>query len=616
MRLLQAVEDITKVPVSRRNEIVVTTVVGMDGKQHALSLYGHMIWYFNPYFPHAARGKTEKFIDWSKTPEEWLPCLKEAASLLMTRIPEGGVRLDPAGIPKRHLTMNAFAKWGSVRGIRNFSEVTAFSLSAYLQELAYKGAQDRTINHHRAVLERFALISSNSEYGIPAHAMPGLGIYKPISDHTAREKRTKCVPVSEAKELFQAALAVIEQADSILDLRDKIESSWSSKALSMTRKEWGEKYKRVFVVQAGFKKVLEYESALIDIRTACYIILAMTTGCRVHELGDIRVGCVYQQTIEGSTYWWLKSWTRKIGEKPTRWLAPPVAKKISVILERHSEPLRKKIAVEMAEMSELYSSQRLLPGQRAIVAMKLLELRRNANRLFLSESVKGISSTDTKNHNKQISSFIKRAQLRLGLGVNTHTFRRTYAVLITNLNKGASIDLVTLRDHFKHSNIQMTEWYASLSQADFQLLQLIDEEGVNFDREVVAYWVEPDTLLTGGFGNRVKQWAGKYHAATLYKDHSEMISCISEGINIRGTGHGWCISGTSGCGGRGLFEPASCGTCEHGVIDDTQSLIWKEIREQHAELINRTDIGPGGRERARAALEAADEVLAKLIPGG
>lgn len=616
MRLLQAVKDIMCIPVSCRDDIVVTTVVGVDGRQHALSLYGHMIWYFYPYFPHAARAKTEKLIDWSKTPNEWLPCLKEAASLLMTRVPEGGVRLDPAGIPKRLVTMNAFAKWGSLHGIRNFSEVTAFSLSAYLQELASNGAQDRTVNHHRAVLERFALISSKSEFGIPEHAMPGLGTYTPIPDHDAREKRTKCVPVREAKELFQAALEVLEEADSILDLRDKIDSSWLRKALTMTRKEWGEKYKRMFVVQAGFQNVLEYESALIDIRTSCYIVLAMTTGCRVHELGDIRTGCVYQQTIEGNTYWWLKSWTRKIGEKPTRWLAPPIAKTASVILERHSEPLRSKILSEMVEMKRLYSSQELLPEQRAIVAMELLELRRNANRLFLSESLNGITSTDTKSHNKQIMAFIKRSKLSIKMDVNTHSFRRTYAVLITNLNKGASIDLVTLRDHFKHSNIQMSEWYASLSQADLQLLQLIDEEGVKFDREVVAHWLEPETSLTGGFGHRVKQWAGKYHSPTIYKDHNEMIGCISEGINIRGTGHSWCISGMSGCGGRGLFEPTSCGTCEHGVIDDTQLLVWKEIRAQHTELISRKDIGPGGRERVHAALEAAEKILEKLIPGG
>lgn len=616
MRLLQSIEDVSTIPLSNRDDIVVTTVVGADGKQHALSLYGHMFWDFRPYFPHAARGMTEKIIDWSKTPVEWVPCLKEAVSLLMTRIPEGCVRLDPAGIPKRHIIMNAFAKWAVSRGIHNFSEVTEFSLSAYLQELAYNGAQDRTVNQHRSTLLRYALVSENSISGVPRHAISSLHKYIPISDQKAREKRTKCIPVSEARDVFQSALAVIEQADYVLDLRDKIESSWARKMLTMTRKQWGDRYKRVLVVQAGFKDALEYESALVDIRTACYIVLAMTTGCRVHELGDIRTGCVYQQTIQGNTYWWLKSWTRKIGEKPTRWLAPPIAKKVSVILERHSEPLRRKIKLQIAEAQGLYGNEYLPQEQRALVAMKLLELRRNVNRLFLSESINGITSTDTKSHNKQIQSFLKRAKLRLSLVVNTHNFRRTYAVFITHLNKGASVDLVVLRDHFKHGNIQMTEWYASLSQADHQLIELLGEESSIFDRDVVAHWLEPDTPLAGGFGGRVKRWAGQYHTPTFYKNHSQMIDCISEGLDLRSTGHSWCISGASGCGGKGLFEPSSCGSCEHGLIDDTQTAVWEGIRGQHTELLNRKDIGPGGHARVVAALKAAEDILEKLIPLG
>lgn len=63
---------------------------------------------------------------------------------------------------------------------------------------------------------------------------------------------------------------------------------------------------------AGFKDVYAFESRLMDIRTAACIVLAQSTGCRVHELGDAKVGCIFQEEVEGVSHYRLKASTRKI----------------------------------------------------------------------------------------------------------------------------------------------------------------------------------------------------------------------------------------------------------------------------------------------------------------
>lgn len=599
-----------------RNALVITHTMGPDGALHALSRYGDDCWDFRPFFPHAARGQTEKMIEWTKAPTAWVEALKDTVGTFMRVKRPGGVALDPSTLPKRFITLNAFAKWCSARGIDAFSKVTPFALAQYIQKLRDDGLFDRSLSSHTAILRRVYdmrghLLDSFSPATAYELSNQKLGaLWEPDADLA---RRTDVLPVPEAAALFACALALVERAEKILDLRDHLDQLWDASRETRTRNAWGDDVKKPAVRGFGFSGVIEFESTLADIRTACYIVLAQATGCRVHELGDAKVGCVFEEIVDGKPYYWLKSSTRKIGDGPTRWLAPQVAVVAARVLERQSLPLRRQLAERLTKLELAYASA-VGEADRATLAMEVTEIKRNVDRLFLSAGPKGmISSTDTKSHNKQLNAFAKRMKLELALPLHTHRFRRTYAVILVRLNKGVRVDMVALRDHFKHASLLMTEWYTSLSEADKELLDVIDEEMDFFDGGLVEHWLSPSTPLAGGFGARIKAYPGRHHKPIVFKSKKEFVEAIQDGLSIRATGHSWCLADGDGCGGQGLFEATRCTDCGHSVIDASHAPVWQGIREQQRELLALDDIGPGGQERARRAAAKAEKVLCELL---
>jgi hypothetical protein len=248
------------------------------------------------------------------------------------------------------------------------------------------------------------------------------------------------------------------------------------------------------------------------------------------------------------------------------------------------------------------------------LATEITEVKRNVDRLFLSAGPGGkIGSTDTKCHNKQLNAFARRMHITLGSRLHTHRFRRTYAVIVVRLNKGIRVDLVTLKQHFKHASVLMTEWYSALSDADRELLGMIDDEVDLFDGALVDHWLQPGSPLSGGLGHRIKAYAGRHHKPIIFKSRKAFLEGIRDGLSIRATGHSWCLAEGSGCGGQGLFEAVRCADCGHAVIDDSHIPIWQGIRAQQQELLTLDDIGPGGRQKARDALARVEEVLGALV---
>src|SRR5690606_30083313 len=130
---------------AERDALVMTYTRGPDGIVHPLSRYGDPVWNYLPLFPHAARGDSDKRIEWTKAPVEWVPLLKETLGTFMRVRRPGGLRLDPATLPKRFVTLNAFAKWCSSNGITRYSQATPFDLVRYVQKIRAKGVHDRTL---------------------------------------------------------------------------------------------------------------------------------------------------------------------------------------------------------------------------------------------------------------------------------------------------------------------------------------------------------------------------------------------------------------------------------------------------------------------------------------
>ncbi|BDR09425.1 tyrosine-type recombinase/integrase [Comamonas thiooxydans] len=611
----QACSEPMHLAPEKLDKLVVSYIRLSNGDEVPLSFYGDKIWNYTPFMPHPDRSRVEKEIDWNKTPVEWLSCMKSAIAAFTFRKPLGGIQLDPATIPKKSINLNSFAKWCNAAGVNGFSRVTAFDLSRYIQFLRDSGVRDRTLATHISLLRkvydlRHAMIESFSADAVTALRFEIIG---PTWEPGANEERkTELIPLGEAARLFGAAILQLEDAPRLLKLRDELESKWGLAEGDITRKQWGATVKRRAVRAAGFSSSFKFETALADIRTAAYIILAMTTGCRVHELGDLRVGCIYPEVKDGETYWWLKSTTRKIGDGPARWLAPEIAKMAVDILEHHSLPIRQDLANQLITTRRKLSESTDLIS-RGQLAAEVLELERNVDRLFLLESPVENFSVTTRSHNKQLNAFAVRKGILLKSPLSTHRFRRTYAVIVVHLNKRVRIDLVTLQHHFKHASVLMTDWYASLSDTDRELYELIEAEEDYFDLALVDHWMEASTPLAGGLGKRIRSYAGKHHQPIFFKSRRDFVDSIREGLHIRSTGHSWCLAEAQDCGGYGLFDAPTCANCGNAVIDNSFTEVWGGLRAQHNELLNATDIGPGGLAKAAKGLALAEEVLSQLI---
>lgn len=205
---------------SERNALVVAYTRGPDGIVHPLSRYGDDIWDYAPLFPHAARGDTDKRIEWTKAPPEWKELLKDTLGTFARVRRPGGLRLDPATLPKRFVTLNAFAKWCSSNGIARYSHATPFDLVRYLQKVRAEGVHDRTLAHYVGLLRRVYdmrehLIDSFTAAAEREISSQKLGpLWEPDADEA---RRTELLSMPEAAALFTAALNVLNDADRVLD---------------------------------------------------------------------------------------------------------------------------------------------------------------------------------------------------------------------------------------------------------------------------------------------------------------------------------------------------------------------------------------------------------------
>ncbi|WP_204311027.1 hypothetical protein, partial [Stenotrophomonas maltophilia] len=79
--------------------------------------------------------------------------------------------------------------------------------------------------------------------------------------------------------------------------------------------------------------------ALLDLRTASYIILASTCGCRNHELANVQSGAHHRtQDDEGTFYHWMRSRSDKTDAGIHDWMIPEAAVRALRLMERWAAP--------------------------------------------------------------------------------------------------------------------------------------------------------------------------------------------------------------------------------------------------------------------------------------
>jgi hypothetical protein len=422
-----------------------------------------------------------------------------------------------------------------------------------------------------------------------------------IGSDSKQGSKTPLIPDDVFCVIFERAYQQIERGQQLLDLRDALPTFAAQQevlpAYSITR------MKRHHLSSLGWEGGARgFNKALSDLRTACYIVLASTSGCRNHELANLQSGAHHRtQDEDGTVYHWMRSRSEKTDVGSHDWMIPEAGVRALRLMERWSAPYQAIIAGEIAQR------RRANP-----LDPQIAEASKHRHAIFLGMTPYGghcVRTLGNASWNLCLKAFTKECGLNWDL--TSHQFRRKFANYVAHSRFG---DLRYLKEHYAHWTLDMTLSYAmddSWGQhLDLEMFDIIHEELEDIKLGVVENWLN-DTPLAGGYGRALEHWRREPQNLLIFKDHASMLKSIAESTAIRSNGHAWCTADNDGCVGNTL-ERTRCGDCNHAVIGRRHAPIYQRLYNDLKGLLHCQDIGEGGRQRVERNLNRCRDVLIHL----
>lgn len=585
----------------------------VDGQWVTLSRYDDDIWQIDGFANNVPA--SDKRLNFGKVPTAFRAVMKA----IMYRYLRRGLR--GAGRPKGGVlkcsfnAMRPFLRHLETLKLDHLGAVTPLVCATYVaacrehiqtrqskqKPLSQGGLRDR----FRAV-EALYKLSQYTDDRIPQHPWPETSALAMAGLTGSRSSRkqgstTPLIPNDVFCILFERAYQQVELGQQLLDLRDALD------AVAEHRK--GQpvstiiRAKNCHLKARGWEDGLQvFNSALINLRTACYIVLASTAGCRNHELANLQSGAHHRtQDDEGIVYHWMRSRSDKTDAGIHDWMIPEAAVRALRLMERWSEPYQAKIASEIVRRRRTNSHD-----------PQIAEALKHRHALFLGAGSKYCNQVRPLSHISwgiYLKAFAKNCGLSWNL--TSHQFRRKFANYAAHSRFG---DLRYLKEHFAHWSLDMTLGYAMDDSwgrhLDLELYDDIQTELVDIKQDVVNDWLG-DAPLTGGYGRALKRWQRDPQNLLIFKDHASMLKSIAESTAIRSNGHAWCTADNDSCVGNTL-ERTRCGNCNHAVIGPLHAAFYQHLYDDLKGLLHCPDIGEGGRQRIERDLKRCRDVLALL----
>ena len=561
---------------------VVSEVIDDHGHKHVLSRFGDASWDLTPYFEQSNVPESMKTIVWPV--DMPLSLLKDTKAALYAWFKDGRPGYKAAIARTIFITaVNAgpFLRWLAQHGVGSFTEIKPLHLSTYRQLCREEFLRPRGIKSRFEIVDlawvfRDQLHQPPSQY--PWGDMP-FAAYCGLMGHEVRSSaglgvgKTPVIPREVQSALFLHCERIFNQAEGLFSQRDAGTLGPSTEPMR-------------------------------ELRDACLYLLSITSGMRNDEVTGVEVGAGRRELRDGVEYCWVASVEHKTGKGRVEYMVPPMTLKVVEVLERYSEPLRVALHEEMQSLESSIAHMKDAAGRRDLVK-RLNQARGDRQRVFLGVIY------GKYNQIAALSGVASRvAMLRLASKagqewkLSPHQCRRTYARTVVESRMGRQA-LVFLKWQFKHSSISMSQLYAANPAQDPALYEDILAEYFDIKKDLLECWSSPDQRLSGGAGRKILEMR-----ASAVPDRERLVANTAMQINIRATGHGWCISQDSGCGGAGLYEGTRCVDCKNSVIDEEHVAMWQGIHEQHREMLELDDLGPVTNARIRRDLALSAKVIA------
>lgn len=604
--------DARDLPESERDALIISATQ-VDGQWVILSRYGDDIWHLDGFTSNVQVHR--KRLDFSAVPEPFRAAMKAMFYRYLRRGRAHQQRPKGATVfGSFHNTLH-FLRYLLTLGVDHLGAVTPFTCTSYVEACRAhrqtgrsngKALSQDALRKRLIAVEALYELSQYTDDAMPQQpwpetsAMAMAGLVGSGSPHNQGGK-TPLIPDAVFCALFERAYQLVEGGKALLDLRDALD------AIAVQRKgqtQWAIwPAKNRHLAAHGREGGLDaFNQALVDLRTACYIVLASTSGCRNHELANVQSNAHHRtQDDQGTVYHWMRSRSDKTDTGIHDWMIPEAAVRALRLMERWATPYQAMIAVELAER------RRTNPHDPQIT-----EAQNHRQTLFLGVSMKKgkqARALSNKGWNQNLKAFAKDCGVDWNLA--SHQFRRKFANYAAHSRFG---DLRYLKEHYAHWSLEMTLGYAMDAtwgqHLDAELFMDIQAELDDIKLGVTEDWMG-DKPLAGGYGRAIKHWQRDPQSLAIFKDHAAMVKSIAVSTPIRSNGHAWCTADNDGCVGNTL-ERTRCGDCDNAVIGRNHAGIYQRLYDDLKGLLDCSGIGEGGRQRVLRDMARSRDVLIQL----
>ena len=601
--------DVRELSEYERDALIITATK-VDGEWVILSRYADDIWHLDGFTSN--QSSYHRRLDFSRVPSAFRAVVKAMLYRYVLRGREGAGRPKGSTTVKLFNDAMPFLRHLEMLKLERLSAVTPMICTAYvavckthLQPKRSKGKalSPSGLKSRFKGVETFYELSQYTDDPMPQHPWPETSgkAMAGLNGENSRSGKTPLIPDDVFCTLFGEAHHLVERGHQVLNLRAELDTlAVQSNALSVEGLIWAKnRHLRISGWEGGLQV---FNKAVINLRTACYIVLASTSGCRNHELANLQSGAERRtEDDEGIIYHWMRTRSEKTDAGIHDWMIPEAAARALRLLERWSTPYQAMIAAEIVQR------RRANP-----LDPQIAEARKHRHSLFLgvtSSADNQVRTLSSATWGSSLKAFVKYCGLSWKL--TSHQFRRKFANYAAHSRFG---DLRYLKEHYAHWSMDMTLGYALDDgwgqHLDLELYADIEAELDDIKVDVVDNWLG-DKSLAGGYGQALHHWQRNPQNLLIFKDRASMVKSIAESSAIRSNGHAWCTADNDGCVGNTL-DRTRCGDCNNAVIDARHGPIYLRQYNDLKELLHCQDIGEGGRQRIERDLKRCRDVLIQL----
>lgn len=618
-----------EVDPAEKLHLPVSIAIDANRQHTVISRYEDDVWDFWPYIIRENAKDSEKRIIWgialpdgSKlTDEKNRPLLMAAKDFIWS------LHVDPIEGIKRPGTKTLISmmgnlafllRWMQNHGINRFTDLAGKTMRYVVAAREEGRCAKTTVMKRLHLVEKLHAQAGKIADALAVHPWPfeSAMVLAGVDQRMAhRTPKTRLIPDPVFVELARRVIEYLdERAEAILTVHEQAEAAIQrARANDLT-----DCYSFVFGTKVaqehGYEGLRDLNIEMSMLKTACYICINMFSGLRNSEMMSLEPGCITREQSPDGSYEciWLNGTIYKTGQRPHRWLVPPIVERAVRMAER----------MRPIHLDNLHAEEQKLTGIELTDirrSKRLAEIRRNRKKLFLSThfSANGLVTVVPSNAavNKWLKDFCHYLNITDDTGgiwnLASHQFRRTFAYYYARSELG---DLLYLKEHFGHWSLEMTLLYADGGADEFQLDNGLLEEVMRAKQErqtqILTGYLTSDAPLANG-----EDWLGTWKPMVrTAKNKEALIEELSGTITLNGTGHSWCAGNAKGgsCGGLCLFEADMCVDCNTALIGPEHLPVWQAIAEQQHLVLDLSDLGIPAKSRANRILQKANTVIAKL----